>query len=501
MEENKHDEELEFIEGLYNEAEEEIKEIYKEQKKNRDNLLKELALIMLTYNVFDGLMSLTKEDKKKEYNRLSNIILNSAKGQGATQARVINDILLGTVNKTFDFYSYNAGLKDVQAIIDKNFKGKHFSDRVWDNEKDTAGHLHKQVNNFLNGKVNVNQIKRDIEKTYNTSAYNAKRLVETEVNRCEDESFRRFCKEVGVKKVRRNEVLDSKTCEECARIDGKVYDLDNAPGVVHPGCRGFNSIADDEVKKSIINKDELSDNADVKKFIKKLLGNSSSESKVNENELMLLKDLPKQDLDNIIRIINNSPTKFQELFLRCSDDIKFLDINNPEDKNYYSSKYKAICFNLKNDRLNIKEKGSYTTFFHELGHLIDRNIGIPSVNSNLSSKFKDAIINDINKFIIKTESSYNIRSEKELCDFISEQLKGRGEYHSISDIFGGVTGNKIVGKFSHSNDYWKNPNALPKETFAHFFEATIRSDEEKLKMFKNILPNAYNIFIKLLKEV
>ena len=133
-------------------------------------------------------------------------------------------------------------MKDVRKIIESNFKGKHFSERVWSNEQEVAKHLHKQINDFLNGKINVNQIKKDIEKTFNTSAYNSRRLVETEVNRCEDEAFRRFCKEVGAKKVVRNEVLDRKTCKECASIDGKVYDLDDAPGVVHPCCRGFNTI-------------------------------------------------------------------------------------------------------------------------------------------------------------------------------------------------------------------------------------------------------------------
>jgi len=58
--------EEEFIESLYDEAEERTKEVYKEQKKNRDNLLQELALIMLTYTVLDGLMSLKSKDKKKE---------------------------------------------------------------------------------------------------------------------------------------------------------------------------------------------------------------------------------------------------------------------------------------------------------------------------------------------------------------------------------------------------------------------------------------------------
>lgn len=231
-----------FIEELYDGANEQLKEVFKEQKKNRDELLQEIALIMLSYSILEGAMSLTSKDKRNEYGRLSNIILSYAKGQGKIQVKVINDILTNTVNKTFNFYSYNKGLKDVRKIVDANFKGKHFSQRVWKNEKEVARHLHKQVDNFLNGKVNVNQIKRDIEEIYNTNAYNAKRLVETEVNRCEDEAFKRFCKETGVKKVRRNEVLDRRTCEECAAIDDKVYDLDDAPGVVHPLCRGFNTI-------------------------------------------------------------------------------------------------------------------------------------------------------------------------------------------------------------------------------------------------------------------
>ncbi|NEZ76201.1 phage head morphogenesis protein, partial [Clostridium botulinum] len=48
--------EEEFVESLYNEANEQLEEVYKEQKKNRDELLQEIALIMLTYTVLDGLM-------------------------------------------------------------------------------------------------------------------------------------------------------------------------------------------------------------------------------------------------------------------------------------------------------------------------------------------------------------------------------------------------------------------------------------------------------------
>lgn len=235
-------EELEFIESLYDEADKQIKEVYQEQKDNRDELLKQIAAIMLVYTILNDFMKLSKTDKKKEYNRLSKIITGGAQSQGATQNKVIEKMLSSTINKTFDFYSYNVNLKDVREIIGTNFKGAHFSDRVWGHNNDVAKLLHKQTQDFLNGKINVNQIKRNIEKTYNTSAYNVQRLVETEISHVESLAFKRFCKGTGVEQVLRNEKIDSRTCSICAGVNGKVYNLDDAPDNLHPRCRGYNTV-------------------------------------------------------------------------------------------------------------------------------------------------------------------------------------------------------------------------------------------------------------------
>ncbi|MGJ0908863.1 minor capsid protein [Clostridium botulinum] len=232
-----------FIQDLYDEANEELKEVYKEQKENRDELLKEIALIMLTYTIIDGLMNLRSRDKSKEYKRLSKLITSTTQSQNGIQTRVINNILNNTVKNTFNFYSYNASLKDVRKIVESNFKGKHFSTRVWDNEQKVAEHLHKQAKQFLDGKINVNQIKKDIEKTFNTNAYNAKRLTETEVNRCSNSSFYRFCKETGVKKVRYNATLDKRLCSDCAQYHDEVFDIDKKMELPrHPLCRCFYTI-------------------------------------------------------------------------------------------------------------------------------------------------------------------------------------------------------------------------------------------------------------------
>lgn len=232
-----------FIESLYDEAEEQTKEVYKEQKKNRDELLQEIALIMLTYTVLEGVMALNIKQRNKELTKLNEVIEKATIGQATLQEKTIFNILTSITEKTFNFYSYNKGLKDVRKIIEANFKGKHFSTRVWKNEKEVARHLHKQVKEFLDGKINVNQIKRDIEEIYNTNAYNAKRLVETEVSRCSSDAFDRLCKETGVKRVRYNATLDSRLCSDCAQYHDKPFDFDEKIELPqHALCRCFYTI-------------------------------------------------------------------------------------------------------------------------------------------------------------------------------------------------------------------------------------------------------------------
>jgi len=235
-----------FIENLYDEVDDNLNDTYKQKKESRDELLKAIAIIMLTYNVIDSVVSLSKKEYSKESNNIKELIrfltvADITQIQGNT-----NNILKNTVKSTFDFYSYNYKLKDVEKIINDKFKGKHFSDRIWDNEQAVANRLNKQCQDFLQGKINVNQIKNDIEKTYNTSAYNAKRLVETEVSRCSSEAFDRFCEKTGVKRVRYNAILDDRTCPKCSPHHNEPFDFDKKIEVPrHSLCRCYYEIFDD----------------------------------------------------------------------------------------------------------------------------------------------------------------------------------------------------------------------------------------------------------------
>lgn len=228
-----------FIESLYKLAEKQLQKIYKFKRVSRDAILQEIANILLTYTIANDVMVMDRATIEKEYNKMSKLVNDIAKGEAASQEKIIEELLSTVVKETFSFYNYNKGLKDVKKIIESNFKGKHFSERVWSNEKNVANYLNKQINSFINGKISVNQIKKDIEKTFNASAYNAKRLVTTEVSRCQNEAFRKLCEETNVKKVKRNAILDSKTCDDCYPLNGKVYELKEMPQISHPMCRCF----------------------------------------------------------------------------------------------------------------------------------------------------------------------------------------------------------------------------------------------------------------------
>lgn len=234
-----------FMEQLYKNGDTELKELFKHQYGIKGAILSEVANIMLIYIVENDVIKMSAADQQKEMKKLSNIINSYMKADAEIQIAIISGLLANTTKDTFRLYSYNAKKKEIEKILKESFKGKHFSDRVWENENEVARYMQKQIEEFLKGKVSVNKIKNNVEGLFNTSAYNAKRLTETEISRCASSAFNRFGEEVGIKKVRYNAILDSKTCEDCSQYDGKIYDFSNKLDLPrHPMCRCYYDIVE-----------------------------------------------------------------------------------------------------------------------------------------------------------------------------------------------------------------------------------------------------------------
>lgn len=210
---------------------------------------------------------------------------------------------------------------------------------------------------------------------------------------------------------------------------------------------------------------------------------------MREHEPLLIHELGVPYKDDIISIISKSDERIQRIFLKYSDEIVIIN-ENALGKGV--TKKNGIRINLKNDKFN--SRGAYTTIFHEIGHAIDHAGGGISYKT---PNFKNALINDFEGIVNLYKKEYNL-TEQEVYAEIGKKI-GTHQSHSVSDIIGGITENKCIGKYSHEKEYWEKPNKLEKEAFAHFYEAFARNDEKKIYYLSEMFPTATREFMKLLE--
>lgn len=138
----------------------------------------------------------------------------------------------------------NVNEYQVKAIVNKPWDGSNFSKRIWKNYTEVLpnelgdallrgtvlGHSHQQVFKMMRQRI------KDVED------YQLHRLVITEMGHIAETATADAYKEEGVEKYQYLATLESHTCEECAHLDGEIFDLkDRKDGInyplIHPYCR------------------------------------------------------------------------------------------------------------------------------------------------------------------------------------------------------------------------------------------------------------------------
>lgn len=229
------DEEQEFIEGLYDYAEEEIKEV--SSKEEQEEILQKVAMILLTYTIVDNILDLNRKDKVYIYSTFKKLFKENLTETINNQSTKITSILDYVSKNTNNFYGGSANKKDLDKILNTPYKGEKYLTRVKDNAKEIYKKLQNVIYKFLNGKIDANDIKNEILKIYKFKDYIFKRLVETELSRVEKETFLFNSKE---KLLTRNAILDGQACEHCASLHGKIYTVEEAENEeFHPKCRCY----------------------------------------------------------------------------------------------------------------------------------------------------------------------------------------------------------------------------------------------------------------------
>lgn len=132
----------------------------------------------------------------------------------------------------------------VKAIVNKPWNGSNFSKRIWKNYTEVLpnelgdallrgtvlGHSHERVFKMMRQRI------RDVED------YQLHRLVITEMGHIAETATAQAYKEEGVEQYQYLATLESHTCEECAHLDGEIFDLKDRKGgfnypLIHPYCR------------------------------------------------------------------------------------------------------------------------------------------------------------------------------------------------------------------------------------------------------------------------
>lgn len=187
----------------------------------------------------------------------------------------------------------------------------------------------------------------------------------------------------------------------------------------------------------------------------------------SKNRKVQLKDITSQKLNIINQAFSNKNIKN----IALNTEIKSIKIGG--NKAYH-----------RNGNIVLKNNYENRTLIHELGHAVDyNNKWISSTNS-----FIKAIKLDKSK-VLKHQDTYKTI------------IKNNSNYREISDIIGGMTNNKVVGKYRHKNKYWKKAGKLEKEMFAQMFTMAGKNDIKQLELFQKYLPNTFKEFDNIIRRL
>ena len=180
-------------------------------------------LEMLKANI--GLETIAGHDELEKY--MAGILKGRTEEELARQA--------GILGKTI---KNNAQLANI--IPNASFHNATFSNRIWMNQDLLKSELSKLLQTGLIQGKNARVLARDLKKVFNTSTYNAERLMRTEMARAQTEAQKQSFIRNGFEQY--EFIANSGCCDICKDNDGKIFNVeDMQPGEnaapMHPHCR------------------------------------------------------------------------------------------------------------------------------------------------------------------------------------------------------------------------------------------------------------------------
>ena len=397
--------------------------------------------------------------------------------------------------------------------------GQTFRDRCWTNKRDLVNSVNTQLTQMIIRGEAPDRAIDAIAHQFNVSKGKAGRLVMTESAYFSSAAQKDCYGELGVERYKIVASFDRDTCELCGALDGKVFKMsDYQVGLTappfHPWCRCCTCPYFEDMEKLgerwTRNPDGTTRKvpADMsfedwrQQFVQGPLPTGSAGGTITPAQyhfsgavqgMNSMTQSYQDGLEN--RFATGTPTA-QSAFS------KYVTSSSVADGAYtkgahFSPVTQKVNMNFAEDAIN--PRGLGTTFFHEHGHYIDfLSCSGPGYTSMLTPDFGNALRGDYAAYIKAAMKQYGIK-KTEAYLVVSQEIQGP-LYNAISDLFGGMSGNRCVGSYGHWNKrYWKLPGAVEKEAFAHMYEAQFSAD--KYALMQKYFPTALAEFEKLLNGV
>ena len=222
-------------------------------------------------------------------------------------------------------------------------------------------------------------------------------------------------------------------------------------------------------------------------------------------------DISQDYKDVLINRISNMDTELKGEYnkyadkLKCNDTAYYeLDENGvPQDAAYFSPIEGGFKINQHEDLHN--PLGAGNTFFHESGHMIDWLKGQESDTGNASYEtyMTEAVHEDYFNALQNIMNDNDNPCDRERAqEILSRKLmKEPNASNCVSDVFGGVSFNKVFGVWGHSDEYWRNNSRdiVGKEAFAEITADRACNNERNLDFTRRYMPKTMKAYENALK--
>lgn len=228
----------------------EMEPVYKAQKDELDALNVLVGGLFIKYSI-DGLLKMNSQQKANT--DVKTLLKDIGKRLGNDEVEKVTSIISNVYSDTYykNAFVQDIGLKIdlkfnilkkefIDAAVNAKYKGDLFSDRIWTNKADMIDKLQASLIKTMNGETTINKVAKDIKDIFNVKAYESKRLVNTEMARCQSQASVDIANSIGIEKHMWSATLDMLTNPEDASFDGKLFDVndDSEPQIpLHPNCR------------------------------------------------------------------------------------------------------------------------------------------------------------------------------------------------------------------------------------------------------------------------